>query len=215
VEKKVGRDMNQTVKEIKRKLEEIPCIDTDLKPFSKAGVDRDSLLDLLVRAVMPTPGLSAERIRKKQEELRSVAMQVTTVARHAERVANDPSSYIEFLSPFHTVGFERYKVEETKRRSARWPFQEMRNYATWADKEACNLGELLRRNAQKEHHLSVLFLLSQVYFKTGKILAVRLARLLTEASHAAGKDETFSASRITKMFERHVFSPPQKKRKER
>jgi hypothetical protein len=216
VETDVKDETNQTIVEIKRKLQATPGIDADLKPIVKAGLDRDSLLDLLVQAVMPTPALSVtDRIRKKQQELRSVAMQVTTVARHAERMANDPSSYIEFFSPFRTAEFKRHRDEGTKRRAARWPFKEMRDYANWAENEARNFGELLRRNAPAEHRVGIFFVLSQVYLKTGEIHAVRLARLLTDASHATGKNEMFSAGRLTKMFERHVFSPPQKKRKKR
>jgi hypothetical protein len=216
VETDVKDEANQTIVEIKRKLQATPGIDADLKPIVKAGLDRDSLLDLLAQAVMPIPALSvADRIRKKQQELRSVAAQLLNVADHAERVANDPSSYLEFLSPFHTAEFERYRAEETKRRAARWPLQEMRNYANWAENEARNFGELLTRNAQQEHRLGIFFLLSHVYLKTGKIFAVRLARLLTDAFHASGKDEMFSASRLAKMFERHVFKPPQKKHRKR
>lgn len=206
-----AESINQTIIEIKRKLQASPGIDADLKPIVKAGLDRDFLLDLLVQAVMPTPALSvSDRIRKKQTELRSVAAQLRAVTHHVERLANDPSSYIEFLSPFRTAEFERYKAEETKRRATRWPFQEMRDCANWAANQARDFGELLTHNARKEHRLGIFFVLSQVYLKTGEIHAVQLARLLTDASHAAGKPETFSASNLNKMFKRHVFSPPQK-----
>ena len=196
----------RTLGEIKRKILEKPGVEVDLNPIVKAGADRDGLLDLLARAVMGEAGLSeADRIRKKQQELRSIAAQVRTVTGHAERVADDPSSYLEFRSPFKDAHFERYTDEETQRRADRWPFQGMRDYADWAEREARNFGELLRRNAQKEGDLCIFSLLSWVYSQTGQLFADHLAPLLTDASEAAGQATNFTPGQISKMFKRHVL----------
>lgn len=208
--------MTQTIAEIKREILAKRDVEKDLKPIIDAGASRDALLDLLVRAVVSTPDMSvADRIRKKQQELRSVAAQVRTVVSHAERVANEQSSYLEFLSPFHTADFERYRDEEIKRRAARWPFQEMHRFADWAENEARKFGELLRRNGPAEGRLGIFFLLSQVYLQTGKLFENQLARLLTDASAAIGETKTFSASNLTKTFKRHVLISQRRKREKR
>ena len=70
-----------------------PAVERDLKPIVDANANRESLLDLLARAVDPTTSLAvADRIRRKQQELRNVARQVRTVTSDAERVAKDPCS---------------------------------------------------------------------------------------------------------------------------
>jgi hypothetical protein len=177
----------------------------DLGVIDEAGANRKILLNLLARAVIkPKERSLADRIRLKQRQLRTVAKRVRTVTTDAERLAKDNYSYLQFYSPFASKDFERHKLEETARLASRWPFEAMRRYAGWAEKEANAFGLLLRRNAQKENNLGVLFLLFWVYSQTGKLFENQLARLLTDASEVAGQGHTFSPSKLRKMFQRHV-----------
>jgi ribosomal protein L17 len=199
----------KTVKDIAgiiRRIEEMPGCAGYLRVIAKAGAKRDALLDLLVRAVIEPEGRSlTNRIRAKQRELRSVAMQIITVARYAERLANDSFSYPQFCSPFNTREFQRHKEQETARLASRWPFQAMLDYANWAQNEARTFGHLLRRNSQKERRLGILFLLFWVNLHTKKLFEHELSQLLIYASEAAGKPRNFTAANLRKMFERHVL----------
>jgi hypothetical protein len=191
---------------MKRKILATQGVERDLKPIVSAGANQDGLLDLLARAVTTTPGLAvADRIRKKQQELTSIAGQVRTVTDHAERVASDRFSYLQFVSAFANSNLEHYREQETKRRAGRWPFQGMRDYADWAEEEARKFGRLLRHNAQKEANLNIFSLLSWVYLRTGQLFEARLARLLTDASEAAGQATNFTPAQLSKMFKRHVL----------
>jgi hypothetical protein len=198
----------RTVDEIKRNLLATEGIERDLTPIVNKGADRDALLNLLAKAVMGKVGPSdSNRIRKKQLELRSIARQVRTVIEHAERVANNRLNYLEFFSPFTNSNLELYWEKETRRRVGRWPFQGMREFADWAEEEARKFGLLLRHNAQKEADLSIFWLLSWVHSRTGHLFEAQLARLLTDASEAAGQATDFTPAQISKMFRRHVLPP--------
>jgi hypothetical protein len=190
--------------EIKRRIQATPDLWKDLDPIVKAGADPRALLDLLARAVTPQEKTLALKARAKQRQLASIAGQVRTVTRHAERLANDPSAYIGLYSPFSSGAAEEYKKREAARLASRWPFAAMRSYAEWAEKEQRAFGLWLRRNSQKEGNLGILFLLSQVHLWTGRLFEPKLARLLTDASHAAGENETFTPRQLTRMFERYA-----------
>ncbi len=178
----------------------------DVTVLVKAGANRETLLQLLAMAVIEPEGKPlADGIRAKQKQLRSVALQVRTVIRHAERLATESDSYLEFYSPFDNQDFKRYKDIETRKLASRWPFQAMRDYADWAEKEAHSFGRLLRRNSQKERNLGILWLLSWVHLRTTKLFTPELARLLSDASVAVGKPRELTASGLQKMFERNVL----------
>jgi hypothetical protein len=209
-------EIGQSIAQTKRRILAESGVWRDLKPILEAGMSQGALLDLLARTVMPCSRPTiADEIRRKQQELRSVAAQVRTTVHHAERVANSSSNYIAFRSPFRNVDFERYRDEEPKKRASQWPFKEMLGYADWAEKEARHFGELLRRNARKEPRLEVLSLLSTVYAQTGATFEQQLARLLTDAAEAVGRSEKFTAGGLTKMYKRHVFGPAGKKQNRR
>ena len=199
----------EQVSRVKGKILATPGSRVDLDSIVKAGANRDVLLDLLTRCVVELPKEpAAEQMRSKQAELKSVARKLRTLARHGERLANDRFVYLDLWSPFASGDFERYKTQETKRRVSLGPFQAMRDYADWAEQQAASFGHCLRRNAQKEPRLDVLWLLSWVHSQTaGKLLENQLARLLTDASEAAGQPMKFSASQLRKGFQRHVKSP--------
>ena len=69
-------------------------------------------------------------------------MQLRTVANHAERLARDSSTYLDLWAPFANKDFARYKNEEAKLRASAGPFQAMRDYAEWAEKQATLFGEM-------------------------------------------------------------------------
>lgn len=193
---------------IKRKLIRTEGFAHDVSMIFKTNEERDlnALLDLLVRAVIPIrEKLEVEQIRKRQKQLRSIAEQIRTVIRHAQRLALDSLSYVQFYSP---MGSKEYKKQEAERLASRWPFQEMLTCADWAKREAGSFGKLLRRNSQKEQRLEVLFLLLWVYLRIGKpsqTAFTALARLLEDASKAAGVSKNFSSGQLRKDFERHVL----------
>jgi hypothetical protein len=202
----------ENVAQIKRRILAARDSQVDLDRIVKAGADRGALLDLLARAVAPQEEIRAEKFRAKQRQLESIAGQVRTVTRHAERLANDPSYYLHLYSPWAGRNAEDYKKRKAALLASRWPFAAMRSYAEWAEKQARAFGWWLRRNSQKEGNLGIMFLLLQVHLWTGRLFGPELARLLTDASEAAGEKVSFSSSQLDKMFERHMFRSPQKKR---
>lgn len=196
----------EKISRVKGKILATPGSRVDLDSIVKAGANRDVLLDLLARSVIELPKEPvAEQMRSKQAELKSIAKKLRTLAGQGERLAKDNSTYLDLWSRFASGDFERYKTEETKRRVSLGPFQAMRDYADWAEQQVVLFGLCLRRNAPKEDRLHVLWLLSWVHSQTaGKLFENELARLLTDASEAAGKVENFTASQLRRDFERHV-----------
>jgi hypothetical protein len=195
--------------DIKRRMVCAPGARRDLDRIVRAGADRTALIDLIARAVITSPDKSPMvRMRAKQRELRSLAMQLRTVARFAVRVASDPDSYLEFLLPARTRGFERYKAEELRQRNSLSPSEAMLRYASWADKQVRSFGKCLRKNSQMERNLGPMFLLLQVHMQTGELFAPELARLLTDASEAVRGKRTFTSGQLMKMFKRHVLPNP-------
>jgi hypothetical protein len=194
---------------VKGKILATPGSQVDLDTIVKAGANRGVLLDLLARCVLELPKeCAAEQMRSKQTDLKSITMKMRTLALEAERLADDSSTYLDLWSPFTNTNFEQYKKNETKRRVSLGPFQAMRDYADFTEKESASFGRCLRRNAQKERRLDVLWLLSWIHAQTaGNLFENELARLLTDASEAAGQAKNFSASQLRKDFERHVKSP--------
>ncbi len=193
------------IAQIKRKILAMPGARRDLRVIVRAaGVDREVLLDLLAMAVTPQEKKLAVKIRAKQRQLESVAGQIRAVTDDAERLANDPTAYLQFYSPFADGAAEDYRKQRAARLASQWSFAGMRGFAEWAEKEARTLGWWLRRNSQKESKLGILFLLYQVHFWTDKLFEPELARLLVDASEAAGENETFSPSQLTKLFQRTV-----------
>lgn len=201
------------IDEIKRRILAMPGCPRDLNRIVKAGAHGRALLDLLARAVAPQEEGLAQQFRKRQRQLDSIAGQVRTVTRHAERVANEPSFYLHLHSVFAAKDAEDYKKGEAALLASRWPFAAMRCYAEWADQESRAFGRWLRRNSQKERNLGVLFLLQQVHLWTDRLFENILARLLTQASEVAGENVPFSSSKLTKMFNRNVLNPHQRKPK--
>jgi PAS domain-containing protein len=202
--------MDEMVAKIKRGILASSNASYHLRCISSAGMDRDVLLDLLARAVVDDLDASSsksqtERMRAKQRELRSIAGQMETMARHAERVALDPESYLEFWSPMSSKDFEDYKSRQSRLRASRWPFQSMREYANWARDMAQTFGKCLTRNARRERYLGIFFLLIQVHHRTGKRFEAHLAHLLTDAFQFAGVKRVFTKDQLRKMFVRHVF----------
>jgi hypothetical protein len=204
---------NGTIVQIKNRVLATPGCKADLARIGKAGADGPALLDLLARAVAPQEEALADKVRKRQQQLKSIAGQVCTVTRHAERIANDPSFYPHLHSAFAANDADEHKKEEAALLASRWPFAAMRSYADWAERQSHFLGRWLRRNSQKERNLGVMFLLRQVHLWTDRLFADNLARLLTVASEAAGEKVPFSSSKLTKMFNRNVLDPHQKKPK--
>ena len=181
----------------------------DLNPIVDAGANRASLLDLIAAAVIICPGKSvSDQMRSRSQELKSLSMQLRTVADHGERLAADGPTYLVFYSPFANQDFARYKNKKTKLRASAGPFQAMRDCADWAHKQAIYFGRCLRRNSQKEANLGLLWLLSCVHSQTGSLFENQLARLLTDAAEAAGAPRSFTADQLRKMFKRHVSPSP-------
>jgi hypothetical protein len=206
---RTGKVYAEQVARIKAKILAMPGSRVDLDSIASAGANRGVLLDLLVGCVVELPKESAvEQMRSKQTDLKSIAMKMRTLALEAERLDDDSSLYLDLWSPFANTNFEQYKKKETKRRGPLVLIQAMRDYADLAEKEAALFGRCLRRNAQKERRLDVLRLLSFVQTQTaGNLFENELARLLTDASEAAGQAKTYSPSQLRKDLQRHVNSP--------
>src|ERR1700687_5759968 len=85
---------------VRRKILCMPGVWKDLDPIVKAGANRGALIELIVRAVIPRPKNSGmDSMRSKQRELKSLTMQLKTIAAFVDRVASDPHSYLEFWAP--------------------------------------------------------------------------------------------------------------------
>ena len=192
---------------LKRKIPRILHADRDIATIVEAGEDRDALLQLLALAVMPAPlSAASDLMRGRQEALRSMARRMRTLADEAEAIAFDPVNDVKLWAAIWSRDPEGVvaTLAKPKEGSLLRLFEGMRHHARNAENRANAIGMYLRKNAPIERRLGVVLLLQHVHQRTGKVCENELARLLMDATEAAGHKKTFSADKLRKTFQRYV-----------
>jgi hypothetical protein len=192
---------------LKQKILRMPGATSDIAKIEKAGEDRNALLQLLALAVMPDPVLAQRDImRGRQKALRSMAGRMRTLAKDAEAMALDPENDPKFWAAIWSRDEQDLVTVLSAARDEPLLglFEGMHRHAKNAENRARAIGMYLRRNAPIERRLGAVLLVQHVHQRTGKLCENELARLLTDASEAAGHKKNFSAYQLRKIFQRYI-----------
>jgi hypothetical protein len=199
---KVSERFERKHKEIQRRMVALPGSQRDLRTLVTAGASEARVLELLSFAVTEW-GSWRKPLRRKKSELESLAIQLETVAKHAQRISLDPSSYGD--SWLAALGIGKWEdVKAASERSPTWLFEAMRAYAKcWRD-TAKEFGILLRTHPPEERRQMIDCLLLEVWRSTGKYHDKEVARLLSNAFEAVGSNKSFTIDQIKKHRQKHV-----------
>ncbi len=189
-----------------RKLQEriltIPGSQRVLSKLTNESANREKVLSLLADAVNVV-GFWRKPVRGKKRELESIANQLETVAKHAQRISLDPLCYGTFW--LAVLGIAKWEVvKPPKERAPTWIFGLMRLYAKNCRDRAKEFGKLLRQHPPRQKRMMIDCLLLEVWLLTGKYHDKEIAFLLTNASEAAGHKRVFTEDQIKKQRQKYV-----------
>jgi hypothetical protein len=191
-------------KEIQRRMLALPGSRRDLSTLVKAGANETKVLELLALAVTEK-GLWRKSMRRKIRELESIADQLETVARHAQRVSVDPlSNGIFWLAALGMGKWEDVKPSATY--SPAWLFKLMRAYARNCRDKARAFGKLLREYAPRQKRQMIDCLILETWLHTRNYHDKEIAFLLTNAYEAAGRKREVTEEQIKKHRQRYVMA---------
>ena len=173
-----------------------------LSKLQNKGANREKILSLLANAVSDVD-FWRKPVRSKKRELESIANQLETVARHAQRVSLDPLSYGTLWAAMLGIG-KWEVVKPSKERAPIWIFALMRLYAKNCRERAEAFGDLLREHPPRQKREMVDCLMLEVWHLTGKYHDKEIAFLLTNASEAAGHKRVFTEDQIKKHRQKYV-----------
>ena len=119
------------------------------------------------------------------------------------RVARDPLSYGTLWLAIMGIG-EWENVRKPEKCAPIWIFRLMRSYANNCREKAKRMGSLLREYPPRQRHRWINFLLAHIWQTTGRPHDKEIARLVSAAYEAVGKDEYVTEVQIKKHRQRHV-----------
>ena len=180
----------------------IPGTQHVLTKLTNEGANGAKVLSLLANTVIDRD-FWCKAVRGKKRELESVANQLETVAKHAQRISLDPFCYgTLWLAILGISDWEA--VRPAKERAPSWIFDLMRLYAKNCRERAKAFGSLLREHPPRQKREMVDCLLLEVWRRTGKYHDQEIAFLLTNASEAAGHKRVFTVDQIKKHRQKYV-----------
>lgn len=196
-------------RELQDRILTIPGSQRVLSKLAKAGADRGQILSLLSSAVADKD-VWRKTVKRKKRELESIANQLETVAKHAQRVSLDPlCDGILWLKILGTGKLEN--VKPATEYAPIWLFEFMRRYAKSRREVARILGSILRKYTPIQKRKVISCLLAEVCLHTGRHHDKEIAFLLTNASEAAGHKRVFTEDQVKKHRQRHLIQlRPQK-----
>src|ERR1035438_8178711 len=200
---KINERLESRDKEIQRRILALPGSQRVLKKLVTAGASETQVLTLLAHAVSKKD-LWQKPMRRKKRELESVANQLETVAKHAQRVSVDPlSNGIVWLA---ILGIGKWQdLNPAAGSSPAWMFRLMRAYAKNCRDKASAFGDLLRGYPPRQRRQMISCLISAVWLATRKYYDKEIAFLLTNAYEAAGQKREVTEDQIKKQRQRYVM----------
>jgi hypothetical protein len=142
-------------------------------------------------------------VRAKKRELESIANQLETVAKHAQRISLDPFCYGTLWLAM--LGIAKWEmVKPSKELAPIWIFELMRLYAKNCRERAKAFGNLLREHPPRQKRAMIDCLLLEVWRLTGKYHDKEIAFLLTNAYEAAGHKRVFTEDQVKKQRQKYV-----------
>jgi hypothetical protein len=189
-------------RDLQNRILVLPGSQRVLSKLTKEGANREKVLSLLASAVEDVD-FWRKLVRGKKRELESIANQLETVAKHAQRISLDPLCYCTLWAALLGIG-EWDMVKPSKERAPIWIFSLMRMYANNCRDRAKAFGNLLKQHAPRQKRTAIDCLLLEVWRLTGKYHDKELAFLLSNASEAAGHKRVFSEDQIKKQRQKYV-----------
>lgn len=193
----------QKHRELHDRILAIPGSQRLLSKLTKAGADRGQVLSLLSSTVAGRD-IWRKAVRGKKRELESIANELETVTKHAQRLSLDPlCDGILWLKILGTAKLEN--VKPATEYAPIWLFELMRRYAKSRREIAKIFGNILRTYAPIQKRKMISCLLAEVWLRTGKYHDKEIALLLTNAFEAAGDKRVFTEEQIKKHRQRYVM----------
>jgi hypothetical protein len=189
--------------EIQKRILARPGSKASLKKLSKAGASEKKVLQLLCDAVSDRD-FWRKGMRRKKRELESIANQLETVAKHAQRISLDPAAYISLWLAMLSEGTWE-EVKPVSERSPSWIFDSMRSYAKNCRERAAAFGDLLRTHPPYQRRQIINCLIFEIWLTTGKFYDREVAFLLSDANEAVGRRSEFREEGIKRHRQRHVM----------
>jgi hypothetical protein len=204
---------------IERKIEK--CGSRDLNVLVAAGMDRRALLRVLALAATGDDTWVVETMRSRQNSLKSMASRLERLAQGTKSLVDDPLSKIQVWAYMHgggrAIGMQSPMLWKDIIGVPLIPIS-MKALGKYMKEEAKAFGKYLRMYERTDRTVVMLLVncwmarlprLDPQKLKSGrrKLFSLdhfeELARLLTDACEAAGKDKTFSADGLRQTFKRH------------
>jgi hypothetical protein len=199
----INERLERRDKETQRRILALPGSKRTLTRLVKAGATEARILELLSLAVSDK-GAWRKPMRRKKRELESIAKQLETVAKHAQRVSVDPFSYGHLWLAILGIG-EWKDVKPTSEFSPKWLFAWMHRYATYCKGKAAAFGKLLRTYPPRQNRQMIDCLILEVWLNTRKYHDKEIASLLTNAYEAVGRRIEVTEDKIKKHRQRYVM----------
>lgn len=192
----------QKHRELQDRILAIPGSQRVLSKLTKESADRKHILSLLASAVTHKD-YWRKAMRAKKRELESIADQLETVAKHAQRISLDPLCYGTLWLAVLGIGkWDMVKPAQTF--APIWLFEFMRRYAKNCNERAKAFGKLLREYPPCQKRMMIDCLLLKAWLLTGKYHDKEIAFLLTNAFEAVGIKREFTEDQIKKHRQRYV-----------
>lgn len=175
----------------------------DLDALARVGADRKSMVTLLALAAIEDRESLSRLMRQRQTALRSISRRMNRLAKEAKDRINDPMSIVQFwafMNGGSALGmpFPKAMSEDP---GAEFMVAGMRAMAKILGEQATKFGQYLR--AWGKTDIGVALLLARYRMFNPKMSQLEeLARLLTDAFEAAGKQKCFSADGLRKTYKR-------------
>jgi hypothetical protein len=177
----------------------------DLRVMTQAGVDRNVLLSLLALAAKGDRGWMLKLMRQRQAALKSLSKRLDNLARETKERANDPLSAVQFWAYMNggsALGMQFPKTLADDP-GADFIVSGMKTLAKIMKEQAAKFGLYLRTWGKTDVGVVLLLVRYRMFCPKMNHLD-ELARLLTDAFEAAGKNKCFSAEGLRKTYKRRA-----------
>jgi hypothetical protein len=177
----------------------------DLLVMTRAGVDRKVLLSLLALAAKGDRGWMLKLMRQRQAALKSLSKRLDNIACEAKERASDPLSAVQFWAYMNggsVLGMEFPKTLADDP-GAEFIVSGMKTLAKIMKEQAAKFGQYLRTWGKTDVGVVLLLVRYRMFCPKMNHLD-ELARLLTDAFEAAGKNKCFSAAGLRKTYKRRA-----------
>jgi hypothetical protein len=175
----------------------------DLDVLARVGADRKSMVTLLALAAIEDRKWLLKLMRQHQSALKSTSRRMDLLAKEAKERINDPMSAVQFwafMNGGNALGMQFPKTMANDP-GAEFVVAGMRAMAKILGEQAKRFGLYLRVWGKTD--IGVALLMARYRMFNPKMSHLEeLARLLTDAFEAAGKQKCFSADGLRKTYAR-------------